>query len=194
MWCPVQEFWFIVHYCCHSHPFALFIVCDLWLWPRSRPIWLWVVNFLVTFRAHRFLALHCYGQIRPHTSQATAAVWSTRLSFLAWRLASSWSSRCSSKDLTPDTVHCLEAVRFAARLPSQWQGRYRRAWNAWGTLCMVWLDVPVSLCLWLTRSRRVVWENKCLPCPSHGLTILYSFIKICIDIRLAECSWWCPTF
>ena len=46
------------------------------------------------------------------------------------------------------------------------------AWIAWGSLCIDWLDNPVSLCLWLAQNRRVVWEDDCLPCASRNLTTL----------------------
>ena len=95
------------------------------------------------------------AQICPHTGQATAAVRFTLLFFLAWRLA----SRCSSKDLTTDSCTASKQCGFQQELPNQWQGCCRHAWIAWGSLCIVWLDVPVSLCLWLAQNRRVVWED-----------------------------------
>ena len=63
--------------------------------------------------------IYCDAQIWLHTEQDVAAFGFTLLFFLAWRLASSRSSRCSSKDLTPDTVHWLQAVRYAARASSK---------------------------------------------------------------------------
>ena len=59
-------------------------------------------------------SLNSDAQIRPHTGQATAVAGFFRLSFLAWRLESSWFRRCSAKALTPDSVDCLQAVRLAA--------------------------------------------------------------------------------
>ena len=86
------------------------------------------------------------AQICPHTGQATAAVGFTLLFFLAWRLASCCSSRCSSKNLTPDAVHCLQAVRFAARASQPVTEMLQARMNWWGSLCIVWLDVPRKAC------------------------------------------------
>ena len=48
-------------------------------------------------------------------SQATAAAGLAFLSFLAWRLMSSWDSRLSSKSWAPLWLASLQALRSAAR-------------------------------------------------------------------------------
>ena len=53
-----------------------------------------------------------------------AEVGSALLSILTWRLPSSWFNCCSLKNLTPDTVHCIQTVGWQWE-PSQWQGCYK---------------------------------------------------------------------
>ena len=52
------------------------------------------------------------------TKQPMAAVWFTLVCFLAWCLASSWSSRCSSKDLTSDTAPLPSSVVCCKSFPA----------------------------------------------------------------------------